>query len=113
MRLGHFDLNLFIALDALLETKSVTKASERLHLAEIIVVRAGVLVPRNTFVRYSIVAPSWMTGDYRVDRGSRARPVVMSSEPVVGASPPPAAEVTVGTGATLRSLRSMEEERDV
>src|SRR4029453_9101282 len=32
MRLGHFDLNLFIALDALLETKSVTKASERLHL---------------------------------------------------------------------------------
>jgi len=32
MRLGHFDLNLFIALDALLETRSVTQASERLHI---------------------------------------------------------------------------------
>lgn len=32
VRLGHFDLNLFIALDALLETQSVTRASERLHL---------------------------------------------------------------------------------
>ncbi|HSI58259.1 MAG TPA: LysR substrate-binding domain-containing protein [Ideonella sp.] len=32
MRLGHFDLNLFVALDALLETCSVTQASERLHI---------------------------------------------------------------------------------
>ena len=30
MRLGHFDLNLLVALDALLETQSVTRASERL-----------------------------------------------------------------------------------
>ncbi|HSV52378.1 MAG TPA: LysR family transcriptional regulator [Burkholderiaceae bacterium] len=30
MRLGHFDLNLLVTLDALLETKSVTRASERL-----------------------------------------------------------------------------------
>ncbi|MCA0239635.1 MAG: LysR family transcriptional regulator [Proteobacteria bacterium] len=30
MRLGHFDLNLLVALDALLETKSVTKAADRL-----------------------------------------------------------------------------------
>jgi LysR family nod box-dependent transcriptional activator len=32
MRLGHFDLNLLVALDALLETRSVTRASERLHI---------------------------------------------------------------------------------
>jgi DNA-binding transcriptional LysR family regulator len=32
MRLGHFDLNLFLALDALLETRNVTRASERLHI---------------------------------------------------------------------------------
>ncbi|HSV48037.1 MAG TPA: LysR family transcriptional regulator, partial [Ramlibacter sp.] len=32
MRLGHFDLNLFVALDALLDTRSVTRASERLHI---------------------------------------------------------------------------------
>lgn len=32
MRLGHFDLNLFIALDALLETRSITRAAERLHI---------------------------------------------------------------------------------
>lgn len=32
MRLGHFDLNLFVALDALLETCSITRASERLHI---------------------------------------------------------------------------------
>jgi len=32
MRLGHFDLNLFVALDALLETCSITQASERLHI---------------------------------------------------------------------------------
>lgn len=32
MRLGHFDLNLFVALDALLETRSVTQAGKRLHL---------------------------------------------------------------------------------
>ncbi|MDT7837012.1 LysR family transcriptional regulator [Aquabacterium sp. OR-4] len=32
MRLGHFDLNLFITLDALLETASVSRAAERLHL---------------------------------------------------------------------------------
>jgi LysR family transcriptional regulator, nod-box dependent transcriptional activator len=32
MRLGHFDLNLLVALDALLDTRSVTRASERLHI---------------------------------------------------------------------------------
>lgn len=32
MRLGHFDLNLFVTLDALLETGSVTRAGERLHI---------------------------------------------------------------------------------
>ncbi|MFT4192335.1 MAG: LysR family transcriptional regulator [Comamonas sp.] len=32
MRLGHFDLNLLVALDALIETRSVTRASERLHI---------------------------------------------------------------------------------
>lgn len=32
MRLGHFDLNLFVALDALLDTASITRAAERLHL---------------------------------------------------------------------------------
>lgn len=32
MKLGHFDLNLLVALDALLETRSVTRASERLHI---------------------------------------------------------------------------------
>lgn len=32
MRLGHFDLNLFVTLDALLETRSITRASERLHI---------------------------------------------------------------------------------
>ncbi|HYP30517.1 MAG TPA: LysR family transcriptional regulator [Burkholderiaceae bacterium] len=32
MRLGHFDLNLFVALDALLETRSITRAAERLNL---------------------------------------------------------------------------------
>ena len=32
MRLGHFDLNLFVALDALLETCSITQAGERLHI---------------------------------------------------------------------------------
>jgi LysR family transcriptional regulator, nod-box dependent transcriptional activator len=32
MRLGHFDMNLLVALDALLDTRSVTKASERLHI---------------------------------------------------------------------------------
>jgi LysR family nod box-dependent transcriptional activator len=32
MKLGHFDMNLLVALDALLETRSVTRASERLHL---------------------------------------------------------------------------------
>lgn len=32
MRLGHFDLNLFVALDALLETASITRASERLNI---------------------------------------------------------------------------------
>lgn len=32
MRLGHFDLNLLLALEALLETRSVTLASERLHI---------------------------------------------------------------------------------
>lgn len=32
MRLDHFDLNLLVALDALLETGSVTRASERLHI---------------------------------------------------------------------------------
>lgn len=32
MRLGHFDLNLFVALDALLETRSITRASERLNI---------------------------------------------------------------------------------
>lgn len=32
MRLGHFDLNLFLTLDALLETRSITRASERLHI---------------------------------------------------------------------------------
>ena len=32
MRLGHFDLNLFVSLDALLETRSITRASERLHI---------------------------------------------------------------------------------
>lgn len=30
MRFGHFDMNLFVVLDALLDLKSVTKASERL-----------------------------------------------------------------------------------
>lgn len=34
MRYGHFDLNLLLALDALLETGSVTKASERLRLGQ-------------------------------------------------------------------------------
>lgn len=32
MRLGHFDLNLFVTLDALLETRSITRAAERLHI---------------------------------------------------------------------------------
>jgi len=32
MRLGHFDLNLFVTLDALLETQSISRAAERLHL---------------------------------------------------------------------------------
>jgi LysR family transcriptional regulator, nod-box dependent transcriptional activator len=32
MRLGHFDLNLFVTLDALLETRSITLASQRLHI---------------------------------------------------------------------------------
>jgi LysR family nod box-dependent transcriptional activator len=32
MRLGHFDLNLFITLDALLETASISRAAERLHI---------------------------------------------------------------------------------
>ncbi|EEA04600.1 transcriptional regulator, LysR family [Burkholderia sp. H160] len=32
MRLGHFDMNLLVALDALLDTRSVTRASERLHI---------------------------------------------------------------------------------
>ncbi|PRE05029.1 LysR family transcriptional regulator [Burkholderia multivorans] len=32
MRLGHFDMNLLVALDALLDTRSVTRAAERLHL---------------------------------------------------------------------------------
>lgn len=32
MRLGHFDLNLFVALDVLLETCSITHASKRLNL---------------------------------------------------------------------------------
>ena len=32
MRLGHFDLNLFVTLDALLETRSITQASQRLHI---------------------------------------------------------------------------------
>lgn len=32
MRLGHFDLNLFVTLDALLETRSISRAAERLHL---------------------------------------------------------------------------------
>jgi LysR family nod box-dependent transcriptional activator len=32
MRLGHFDLNLFVTLDALLETCSISRASERLHI---------------------------------------------------------------------------------
>ncbi|AJK49911.1 LysR family transcriptional regulator [Burkholderia plantarii] len=32
MRLGHFDLNLLVALDALLDTRSVTRASERLSI---------------------------------------------------------------------------------
>lgn len=32
MRLGHFDLNLFVTLDALLDTASITRASERLHI---------------------------------------------------------------------------------
>jgi LysR family nod box-dependent transcriptional activator len=32
MRLGHFDLNLFVTLDALLETCSISRAAERLHI---------------------------------------------------------------------------------
>lgn len=32
MRLGHFDLNLFVVLDALLETRSITRAGERLRI---------------------------------------------------------------------------------
>jgi len=32
MRLGHFDLNLFITLDALLETRSISRAAEQLHI---------------------------------------------------------------------------------
>ncbi|WP_028311749.1 LysR family transcriptional regulator [Derxia gummosa] len=32
MRLGHFDLNLFVTLDALLDTRSITRAAERLHI---------------------------------------------------------------------------------
>jgi DNA-binding transcriptional LysR family regulator len=32
MKLGHFDLNLLVALDALLDTRSVSRASERLHI---------------------------------------------------------------------------------
>lgn len=32
MRLGHFDMNLLVALDARLDTCSVTRASERLHI---------------------------------------------------------------------------------
>lgn len=32
MRLGHFDLNLFVTLDALLDTQSISRAAERLHL---------------------------------------------------------------------------------
>lgn len=32
MRLGHFDMNLLVALDVLLDTRSVTRAAERLHL---------------------------------------------------------------------------------
>lgn len=32
MRLGHFDLNLFVTLDALLETASISRAAERLHI---------------------------------------------------------------------------------
>ncbi|WP_157264079.1 LysR family transcriptional regulator [Azohydromonas aeria] len=32
MRLGHFDLNLLVTLDALLETCSISRASERLHI---------------------------------------------------------------------------------
>lgn len=34
MRLGHFDLNLLIALEALLDTRSVTKAGERLCIGQ-------------------------------------------------------------------------------
>lgn len=32
MKLGHFDLNLLVALDALLDTRSVTRAAERLNI---------------------------------------------------------------------------------
>jgi len=32
MKFGHFDLNLLVALDALLDTRSVSRASERLHI---------------------------------------------------------------------------------
>jgi LysR family nod box-dependent transcriptional activator len=32
MRLGHFDLNLFVTLDALLDTRSISRAAERLHI---------------------------------------------------------------------------------
>jgi len=32
MRLGHFDLNLFVTLDALLDTASISRAAQRLHI---------------------------------------------------------------------------------
>lgn len=34
MRLDHFDLNLLVALDALLEERNVTRASQRLHISQ-------------------------------------------------------------------------------
>src|SRR5690606_27825437 len=34
MRLDRFDLNLLITLDALLETRNVTRASEQLHIGQ-------------------------------------------------------------------------------
>ncbi|HZV08596.1 MAG TPA: LysR family transcriptional regulator, partial [Novosphingobium sp.] len=34
MRLGHFDMNLLLALDALLDTESVTLAAQRLNMGQ-------------------------------------------------------------------------------
>jgi Bacterial regulatory helix-turn-helix protein, lysR family len=60
MRLDRFDLNLLVALDALLQERNVTKASKRIHIGQS--ATSAALARLREYFQDELLVPSWSLG---------------------------------------------------